>query len=55
MTLSREKDGEAAIDAGANGPYVVKKLGLNNIIAVGELAKLAKRYGDDFIKSGVAT
>ena len=31
---------DVAIDAGANGPYVVKKLGLKNIIAVGELARL---------------
>jgi hypothetical protein len=31
---------DLAIDAGANGPYVVKKLGLKNIKSVGELARL---------------
>jgi polar amino acid transport system substrate-binding protein len=78
---------DVVIDAGANGPYVIKKLGLNGIKAVGELArldlftmlvparkewgpkvaatikgmkdsgelaKLARRYEDDFLKSGVA-
>lgn len=31
---------DVAVDAGANGPYVAKKLGLDNIKAVGELARL---------------